>query len=495
MLCGAVMLASIWHIASNLAPPAWDDGWYLEVSFRFFNALKRSLADFAAQWTGAFKTKAPLISLLPLPLYAAFGPSERLAALTSVAAHGATCAFSWAAARAFWPAHPRRETLAALAAALVALTPLLYGLSRVFLVESVLTAIVAAAAWRCALPRRRDGEATALGLLLGLGLLAKVSFPLFLAGLVWRRRRELAPHAATAALVGGAVAATWYAFNLPYVLGFAWSAGFGPIAADYAAAPAGPLAFPARLAAQALSRPLAAALCAVGAAALAAERRRFFDEGSRLALAWLAPMAIFAVGANAEPRLLAPALPALALLAARAACAFDNRAARAAAAAVLLTAGAHVFVRETFLARPGEFMPWSGAPSPDAGWDRGALVDAAAAAAGEDGVAALALEYRRLNANNLSSLAAAKGLGLRFISLGYAQTSAESAFVRLKDKEAAALVLIETAERLELPDFLNRANAAVARAVASGRLPASPAASVPLAPGVTARVYRLGRGM
>ncbi len=486
LLVGAVLAAGAWRILADRAAPSWDDAWYLEVSFRLYHALARGLADFAAQWADAFRTKAPLLSLLPLPLYALIGPSEKAAAFVSLAAHGLTCAFTAETARALWREHARREALAALAAGLVALTPLLYGLSRLFLVESLLAALVAAAAWRVALARRDADEAPRLGLLLGLGLLSKVTYPLFLAGVVWLRRRDLAAHARVAVLVGGALAATWYAFNLPFVLGFAWSAGFGRVASDYAGA--GPLAFPGRLCAAALSWPLAGAFALVAAAA-AARGRATLDAGSRFALLWLAPLAVFAVGVNAEPRLTAPALPALALLVARVALGFDARAARVAAVSLLLATGGAVFVRETFLS--GAAMHWSGGPSSETPWDRASLVSAAAEAAGADGVAALALEDRRLNANNLASAAAARGLGLRFISLGYAQPSAEGALLRLKDRGAGALILVEGAEVSSAPEFLNRANAGVAAAVASGRLPARLTASVTLAAGVTARVYRL----
>ena len=488
-----VLLAGLRHILTNRAAPTWDDAWYLEVAFRLHHALGRGLADFASEWASAFKIKAPLVSLLPLPLFAVFEPSERLAAAASLLMHGLACLFTGAAALSLWREHPRREALASLAASLVALTPLLYGLSRVFMAESLVTALVSAAAWRLAAVRHEPQEGRALGALLGLGLLAKITFPLFLMPLIWLRRRSLAAHFKAVALVGGALAATWYAFNLPYVLGFAWSAGFGRIGADYAAHSR--LAFPARLCAGALSWPFAAALAAVLCAASVARGRELLDDGTRFALAWLAPLAVFALGVNAEPRLTAPALPALALLGARAALSFDTRAGRAAAITLLLAAGGGVFARETFVALPGEHLPWSGAPETRTPWDRGALVDAAVETSGEDGVAALAFEDRRLNANNLSALAAARGLELRFVSLGYAQDSVEAALLRIKDKGASSLIFVDGVPEGKSPTFLNLANSGVAAAVADGRLAAALTGRVSLAAGVTARVYRLTPSM
>jgi len=485
----ATLGAGAWHVLFNAAPPAFDDAWYLEVSFRLFNSLKHGLPAFASEYASAFRIKAPLLSVLPLPLYAVFGMGERLPIWTNLAALGAACACVFGAARALWSEHPRRDAIAALAAALTAVIPLIYGLSRIFFVEPVLTALVAGSVWAVAAKTdRRAG--LRLGVLFGLGLLAKILFPLYLAGPLWLRRKELRPHMKSALFVAIPLAATWYAFNLPYIMGFAWSAGFGRIAADYAGPAqsfAGrPLAYASLLLGGALSWPLAAAMAAV-----VAGRRDRLDDGTRLALAWAAPLAVFAFGVNQEIRYAAPALPALALLAARAAMSFEAQRMRAAAATLLLATGALVFARQTFLLPAAEALPWCGAPSFDGGWDRGALVDAAAANGGT--VAALALEHPRLNANNLSSLAAARGLDLKFISLGYAQTSAEMALIRLKDKDANRLILVSGVEPEKLPAFLNRANEGVAGAVASGRLPARLLSRVALGAGITAAVYDLRR--
>ena len=488
---GAALGAGAWHVLLNAAPPTFDDAWYLETSFRLFIALKRGVPSFASEYASAFRIKAPLVSLLPLPLYALFGAGERVALWANLAAFGAACAAVFAAARALWPEHPRRDAIAALAAALTAVIPLLYGTSRFFLVEPILTALVAAAVWRVAAARPGRREGARLGALLGLGLLAKVLFPLYLAGPFWLRRKTLRPHLKTALLVAVPLAATWYAFNLPYVLGFAWSAGFGKIGTDYARSAgllARPFAYAAELLGGALSWPLSATMLVVLAAA---SRRGRLDDGSRAALAWAAPLLVFAFGVNQEIRFAAPVLPVFALLAARAAMSFGSRAARTAAATLLLGAGGIVFFRQTFLLPAADALPWCGAPSFDAGWDREALVLAAAGGGGT--VAAVAFEHPKLNANNLSSLAAARGLSLRFVSLGYAQTSVEAALIRLKDKGADRLILISGAPETAAPAFLNRANTGVAAAVASGRLKALEAAHVRLAPGVAAVIYKLLR--
>ncbi|PIR16197.1 MAG: hypothetical protein COV48_10230, partial [Elusimicrobia bacterium CG11_big_fil_rev_8_21_14_0_20_64_6] len=311
----------------------------------------------------------------------------------------------------------------------------------------------------------------------------------------WLRRKTLYPHLKRALYFAVPLAATWYAFNLPYVLGFAWSAGFGKIASDYAGSSHGfttrLLSFALMLFGGALSWPVSVsmALCIAAAAA----RGKLIDDGSRMALVWTSPLAILALGVNQEIRFAAPVLPALALLASRAAMSFDSKRARTTATALLLTAGSFVFVRQTFLLPPANALPWCGAPSSDPGWNRGALVTAAADGGGT--VAALALEHPRLNANTLSSLAAARGLPLRFVSLGYAQSSVEAALIRLKDKGADRLILVSGVPQEEPPSFLNRTNDGIARTISSKRLPSRTIGQVSVAPGITAAVYGIGRGM
>ncbi len=481
-----VLAATAWHLARNAAPPTFDDAWYLETSFRLFSALKASPAAFARAYLEAFRIKAPLISLVPLPLYALFGAGERVAVWANLPL-AALAAWAWSRAAAeWWRGHPRAKDAAALGGALCALIPLSYGLSRLFLAETLVTALLGMWAWRCAAARRDDRrEGFRLGLILGLGLLAKSTFPLLAAGFAWHARERLKPHAKIALLVAVPLAATWYAVNLPYVLGFAWSAGFGAVARDYA----GTGGLGARvdwlvsIARDGYSWPLAAAMAGVCLVA----RRPF--SGASAALWGLAPLFVYAAGVNREARLIAPLLPVAALLAARAAVSFDGARARAAAAAVLLGAGLAVCADQTFRAGPGRALAFNGAPRRDQGWDRGALVDAVAASGAR--VAAVALEDGRLNANNLSSLAAARGLELKFVNLGYAQASAEAALIRLKDKSCDALVVVDGVPEAELPAFLNRANAGVRAMAASGRLRTAPAGSAALAPGVTATVFRL----
>lgn len=480
----AVLGATAWHITHNATPPTFDDAWYLETSFRLYSALKTGPLAFVQSYLEAFRIKAPLTSLIPLPLYALFGKSERVAVWANLPLAG-LAAWSWSrAAACWWRDHPRGRDAAALGGALSALLPMAYGLSRFFLVETLLTALIGLWAWRCAAARPDDRrEGVRLGLLLGLGLLTKSTFPLLAVGFAWPAQERLRPHVKVTVLIGGAIAATWYAVNLPYIAGFAWSAGFGRIAKDYVRDGS----WLASILRDGLSWPLAAVMGSVAAGSAFAKRN--VDAGVRAGLWGLAPLLVYAAGVNPEPRMIAPLLPVLALLAGHAAVSFNNTAVRATATAVLLGTGLTVCADQTFRAVPARALAFNGAPRTTPGWDRGALVDAVAASGGR--ITAVAIEDGRLNANNLSSLAAARGLDLKFVSLGYAQTSAEAALIRLKDKSCDVLVFVEGVPESELPAFLNRANAGVRTMVVSGRLRTKAAAIVELAPGVTATVFRL----
>ena len=489
-VCALSLAGTAWHLFHNAAPPSYDDGWYLEYSFRFFHALRGGPLALLREYTESFGFKAPLISLLPLPLYALFGPSERIAAWANLPLLALALWGVFGVARRLYG-----ERAAWGAAAALALAPIVYGVSRIYFVECLLTALVCCAVremLRPGPPRRRGAR---VGFWLGLGLLGKVLFPLYIIGPAWALRRELRDSAKSALLIGGIIAASWYAFNTPAVVGFALSAGFGRIARDYGGFPLAPeiLAhYGGTLGRDALSWPYLAAALALGAAAW---RRRptgwRWGSSERLLAAWIGlPLLVFTLGVNKEIRYAAPALPAFAVAVGALAAGLSRRASGAALVAALALLPLGVFCSQTFGAPRMARLNHNGPPSADPGWERGAVVDALAAAAPGGATAAVALEHRLFNANNLSSLAASRGLPLRFVNLGYAQASVEGALIRLKDKGARYLIFVDGTVP-ELPLFLNRANDALRARVSSGALPARRLAVIPIADGLTAELYGL----
>jgi hypothetical protein len=202
-------------------------------------------------------------------------------------------------------------------------------------------------------------------------------------------------------------------------------------------------------------------------------------------------LCVYALGVNHDIRLVAPLMPLLALVLARLAASLTRPSMRVAGYSLLISCGLWTCLDQTLLAGPERALAYNGAASDEAGWDREKIIDAALLAAGPQGVVAVALEHAQLNANNLSCLAATKSLDLHFVSLGYAQTSLEAALIRLKEKNAHGLILVEGAESKNLPVFLNRINADISMTVRSGRLPSTDMGQVTLEPGITARILRL----
>jgi 4-amino-4-deoxy-L-arabinose transferase-like glycosyltransferase len=463
-LCALSLAGTAWHLAVNLTPPAFDDAWYLEISFRLYHSLSNGLSSFVSEYLSAFRTKAPLLAVLPLPIYFAAGVSESAAVWVNLPLMGLLL---WSCARLGRNLHDQNAGWAAAAAC--SLTPLVYGMSRVFYVETLLTALVVltmvllteAGTWG-------SRRAAALGVLLGLGLLAKVTFPAYVAGPLWLKRRELRPWLPRILIFLLPVAGTWYAVNAPYAFGFALSAGFGSLARSYT----GPLsAYAQSLGHDALSWPFLAA----AAVLLAADRR----PPHRLLLAWAAPPALLLLlGVNREIRYWEPLLPALAVVLGAAAAKRPRLAALAALPALL------VFSAQTFGRPSSTPLVFNGPPGTDTGWNRGGIVAASENAGAK--VVAVCFEHPRLNANNLSSWAAMTGAKTRFVNLGHAQTSLEAALIRLKDKEVTH-VLTVTPFPADLPPALNAVNEALAAARLGG---ARPVATIEAAPGFSGRLYQ-----
>ncbi len=501
-ITGGTLAANAWHILVNQAPPSWDDGWYLENSFRFFEALGRGPWDFAVEYAGSYRIKPPLISVLPLPIYAVIGAGERAALWVHEICLALTLWLVYRIGKELYG-----EDAGAAAAASAALLPILYGLSRVYLVETPLTCAVAAAQLAF-LRSRKNGprHGLILGLILGLGMLLKVIFPLYLLGTAWLLRRELRVHAKTAILTGAAVASTWYLFNLPYMAGWTWSTSFGSVAADYGSksifSAAVWWAYIMRV-----GRDLFSGTYIVSAAALlawaAARRREPFKwgEAETLLAAWfLIPAAVCTLGINKEIRYLAPAAPAVAVAVGAAAARLWGGPASGLLAAGLLSAPLAVFGTQTFGRPAGPPLSFNGPPTRDPGWARGAFLDALeklAVANGEppDGgpppIVAIGIEHRRFNANNLSSLAALRRLKWRFINLGYSARTREAVLIRLRDKGARYIVMVRGVPRGDVAEFLNRANDGIQDWLDRGVIRNAVLGDVPLTPGVTATVYRI----
>jgi len=304
------------------APPSWDEAWYLTNSLLLYDAwTERGVIGFARQLLSALEFKAPLIAALPAPFYLVLGRNWRFGYLVNLAAMPVLFGSIWAIGKRLWNAR------AGLIAVYIAGTmPLLYGLARWYMVEYTLAAVVAAALWLLLVSENlENGPATAfLGVLCGVGLLLKASFPLYVLAptlfALWRCKRKLRA-VALLAIPCFVLALPWYALHWRATLKYAISGGFGDSAAAYRT---GAIAYLTNVIHEGVSDYYAATALVV--AVLTAYKRRWetFRSMAPLSL-WGIAFVVFLLGANKDIRFLAPILPAFAL---GAACLLDAAAGR-----------------------------------------------------------------------------------------------------------------------------------------------------------------------
>jgi 4-amino-4-deoxy-L-arabinose transferase-like glycosyltransferase len=357
----------VWILLDSTTP-SWDQSYYLSVALAYRDAFEAGgVGDLLDAIRTTDPAHGPLFTVLLWPLVSLFGPGPRSALLLdfllSPLLYLAVGQIAWLLFRS-WVAR-------LLAIGLVATMPLIVGLGHEILVDYLLVTLTAVSLWLLLLSDgfRRLGMAVAAGVAMGLGTLTKVTFPAFVAGpllvvvagiaLERLRSREgagaagrqpslglLARNAGGALLAYAAVVAPWYAINFDATLDYVRSTTSGPLSEG--AGPEDPLAFDAIATftlgvANAhvswivlLAGLLAAALCAPRIGALL---RRPLDPlplfSLAFLLAWvLVPFVSVATAHNQDVRLMAPALPGIAVLAAGAMSAVPRPRARLALIAV-----------------------------------------------------------------------------------------------------------------------------------------------------------------
>ena len=151
------------------------------------------------------------------------------------------------------------QPTALLAVVITSTMPLTIGLSRYFLVEYGLMILATLwVYWQIKSDHFRDGRFNIpMGIVLGLGMLMKVIFPLYiigpiLGGLVFvivetkfdkQNLFRLFRNGVIVLVIGVAIMSTWYVPSIKQVLAFAYNSGFGQRAQNYSLG--NPLAFPA----------------------------------------------------------------------------------------------------------------------------------------------------------------------------------------------------------------------------------------------------------
>jgi hypothetical protein len=322
LLCALFAGTTLVWLHLNRAPPTWDEAIYLSSSLRLYDALvERGIAGYVRAFESIFVFRAPLITALPTPFYLALGRRWHAAFLINIVAMFALFAAVYRLTARSWN---RRAAL--LAICIVGTMPLLYGLSRWFMVEYSLTAVVAVA--MCILVESRDLKrsraALLLGLIFGLALLLKVSFALYLAPAflyTWLRSEKRWPAIALVMAPCMAIVVPWYATHLRPLIANALDAGYGQSAVLQGTGPVFSLAAIARyliqVAKEGTSNYYAAVAILLTAVSLASARGRSFlgnlMRENGFVLLWIAPFVAFVFVGNKDIRYIAPVLPAFAI--------------------------------------------------------------------------------------------------------------------------------------------------------------------------------------
>jgi 4-amino-4-deoxy-L-arabinose transferase-like glycosyltransferase len=330
----AVALATLLAIQADHTPPYWDQAWYMAQGLEQLDALRvGDLSDWFAAWTTLDHARPSLVPLLTVPFYLIFGRAAASALYLNALMLSATMLFVYLLG---W--RMIRPAVGLAAALLVAAYPLTVGLTRILLVETTLTAMVALAllALWASEGVTRLSWSIVTGIALGLGLLTKVFFPVFVAApvaivtwqaiVVYRRsdrqqRRALLRNALLMLGVALAIAGPWYAINAGPMVTRSMDTAFGVEAQPYG--PANPwhaqqLAAYLRTFATRIVAPAGFALFVLGAAAVALNWRRLLATQR-----WAAGYLLAAVGVtyavftslnNQDPKHISAILPAVALL-------------------------------------------------------------------------------------------------------------------------------------------------------------------------------------
>jgi 4-amino-4-deoxy-L-arabinose transferase-like glycosyltransferase len=340
----AALANGVWIFLDHTAP-AWDQAFYLTDTLQYRFAFA---ADGIHGLLSAIHSKdpahGPLFTTAMLPFFYAFGNAARSGLILNLAL---ALVFYVAAGQIAWIVF-RNWVSRLLAILLVATMPALVGLYHEVLQDFLLVTLTTVSVLLLLRSDRfRDRWLTiALGAAMGLGTLAKVTFPVFVIGplivvlaqaLITAPRGEgdsrlgpLRPQITNvlwAAALYLVLVLPWYLTNLSETLDYVRSTTSGPLSEGVG--PTNPFTFHAVMSFTtgvlnqhvswviALAGLVAIALCIPALLRLLRRRPRDVERLSQLALlaSWaLIPYLLLVTGHNQDPRLIAPAMPAVAII-------------------------------------------------------------------------------------------------------------------------------------------------------------------------------------
>lgn len=237
-----IVIFNITWLVKDQTPPTYDPAWYLENSEIMYHSLiEKGLTGFYDAFSTAFRTKAPLISVLPIPFYIIFGNSENVAYLSLI-----LCTFILNFYLFRLTTLIKDKKTAFLSIIIFNTFPAIIGISRSFFVEYFLISVILA--WFYYLLKSQhltDKKITTiLGIILGIGMLLKVLFPIYIFAptifyiyISYKNRKigtkKFFYNCLKILFLGLIIASTWYYKNLISIFLFALSNGFGDIANNY----------------------------------------------------------------------------------------------------------------------------------------------------------------------------------------------------------------------------------------------------------------------
>lgn len=229
-------IANLIWFRMDQAPPMWDQAQYLESSEVLYRTLTKSGgASFVAAFTDVLQIKAPLITILPIPLYLLFGNSYTSALWVNLLFIGICSYYLFKLGIIILG-----EKEALLSVFILNTFPLIFAMSREFLVEYGLMVFVIMWMYYVlksdAFAHRK--YAYPLGIVLGLGMLMKISFLLYIVfptvflcitKIVEQKKLSTSSvkNMIIVLLIGSLISGTWYFKNLPYIIRFAFASGYG----------------------------------------------------------------------------------------------------------------------------------------------------------------------------------------------------------------------------------------------------------------------------
>lgn len=330
MLTLVVLLFAVSNLiwwARDLVPPMWDQSDYLLHAQYLYQALTEDgLGAFYVSLLKGLAYKAPLLTTLPAPLYLIFGTGYKTAMLSNLVFMIAGSYFLFRLGELLVG-----RTEGIIAVLILHTFPLVFAMSREFLVEYGLMVIVIAWFYFILKPGsfRNVKVSGALGVVLGLGLLMKISFPLyaflptlFVLTILVRQKNvsvaEILRNGAVLAGIAAVIAVPWYLRNMKHVIDFAMISGYSERAKAYGMGEVFSLrtifSYWGSLV-DCITTYWLVLLLASAAVAFKRTAGNPLERSHRwvLILWFAAPFVIFTLGVNKDVRYITPILPVIAL--------------------------------------------------------------------------------------------------------------------------------------------------------------------------------------